>query len=324
MTSGRRWLVQSIALGLLPVLAACGADGGPNAPTPAPIADSATVEQFSGLSLSAMQVVLHQVYGGQHFATPDPFLLPALAPGLSAARGLALPLDRLMARVSTVCKPVVAGVDSLGLAIDSDGDGTPDDFTADYGAGCVEPADGVEYTFSGKYRLRDTGNGLFDVEYTTTDLAAMVRDTATGDFIFQRVSGSESTHLSATHGVNQVDVVREVQVRVGADSGHVTLRTLAQSTFDPDGGSHFEAHGSLPQGSFGLQGELTFHDLQQGSDSVRFTLASTTPVHLAFACGTGIDGGALRGLLEGDARVGFRVSWGSCDQPAFEIFGTTE
>jgi hypothetical protein len=295
------------------VLAACGDQGGPGdpgGPTVPPVIDSATVLEFAGTSFDLMQLTLHTVFSDQQTATPNPFDLPGLAAmpsGLSAAG----------------CVPVQTGVDTLGLAIDSDLDGVPDDYTADFGAGCVESDGDLEFTYSGKYRLQDTGGGILDVAYTTTQLSAMVRDTVTGHFFRQQVTGTEAAHFSAAHAAHQMDVVREVTTWSGGDTVHVSLRTLAASTFDPDAGSTFERHGRLPQGTLGLAAELTLSDLAAGTDSVRFVLSTPAPIHVAFACGTGFDGGTLRGLDEGDARVGFRFSWPACGDPAFEVFGTT-
>src|SRR5437868_5931109 len=127
-----------------------------------------------------------------------------------------------VARAAGPCPPVTTGIDTLGLAIDSDGDGIPDDFTADFGPGCSFLDGGTEFTWSGGYRLQDTGDGVLDFSYTPTDLSAMARDTATGHFFRQRVTAAESAHFTAAHAAHQMDVTREIT----ASSGGATLHGL--------------------------------------------------------------------------------------------------
>jgi hypothetical protein len=306
----------ALALPAALLSAGCDHDGGPSDPPPLPAIDSTTVLAFAGTSSNQMQGIIHGVFSGQDLATPNPFLLPDLgaapaAPVFSAVRAIA------------ACAPVQTGVDSDGVAIDTDLDGVPDDNTVDFGSGCSILDGGLEYTFSGKYRLRDQEVGLKDWEYVTTALAARVRDTLTGDFFRKEVSGTESAHFSPGHAAHQMDVVLKVASRSGADSGHVTLRTLTASTYDPTSGSSFVLGGTLPQGTFGFAAELTFRDIVAGGDSLRFVIATPTPIHTSFGCASGIDAGQLRGLFEGDTRVGFRYTWPGCGAPLFEEFGTT-
>ncbi|HEX7918954.1 MAG TPA: hypothetical protein VF454_06080, partial [Gemmatimonadales bacterium] len=182
---------------------------------------------------------------------------------------------------------------------------------------------GVAFTWSGGYRLQDTGNGLLDFAYTPVDLSAMARDTATGSFFRQRVTAVETAHFSAAHAAHQMDVTREITTWSGGDTVHVVIHTVLASTYDPTAGSSFARHGRLPQGTLGFAAVLTFHDLGAGADSVRFVFSTPTPIHTSFDCGTGIDAGVLQGLLEGDDRVGFRFSWPGCGTQLFEMFGTT-
>lgn len=321
MTFGR---VTRITPLLLLLLAACGEEGrggdvtGPPDPPPLPVIDSATVLRFTGTAHGQMQAILHTIYGGQDLGTPNLFLLPSLgAP--AGVEGVAP--RRAAAREG--CTPAQTGLDSLGVAIDSDLDGVPDDNTVDFGPGCSFLDGGLEYTFSGKYRLRDPGGGVMDWEYTTTALAAKVRDTLTGDFFRQEVSGTETAHFSAAHAAHQMDVTLEITSRSGIDSTHLSLRTLEASTYDPTAGSTFQLHGSLPQGTLGLGAELTFRDLAAGADPRRFVLSTPVPIHTSFSCDSGIDGGKLLGLFEGDDRVGFRLTWPACGNAVLEVFGTT-
>lgn len=279
---------------------------------------------FAGAASALMQTSLHTVYSGQALETPDPFLLPDLAAmpagvtGAFGARGAAI------ARSAAHCVPAVTGVDSLGLAIDSDGDDIPDDFTIDYGAGCTETDSlGNQLTFSGGYRLQDTGNGVLDFAYTPTDLSAMVRDTATGHFFRQRVTSVETAHFTASHAAHQMDATREITAWTGGDTLHAIVHIVEGSTYDPDAGSVFSRHSKLQQGTLHFNSVFTVHDLGAGKDSVRFVYSTPTPIHIAFSCDTGIDAGQLQGLLEGDARVGFRYIWTGCIIPTPELFGTT-
>ncbi|HVX89542.1 MAG TPA: hypothetical protein VG940_11475 [Gemmatimonadales bacterium] len=310
-------LLPSLLLGAS--LAACSDEGGltgPPDPPPIPVIDSARVFAFANTAENRMQGLLHTVFGGQQLGTPNPFLLPTLGAPRAAT-------SARLAAAASACAPVQTGVDTNGVAIDTDVDGIPDDNTVDFGAGCSVMDGGLEFTFSGKYRLRDPGGGIMDWEYTTTALAARVRDTVTGDFIRQQVNGSESAHFSAAHAAHQMDVTLDVRSGSGADSTHVTLRTLTASTYDPSGGSSFQLHGSLPQGTFALAAELVFRDIAVGADSQRFVITTPTPIHTAFACDSGIDGGVLEGLFEGDERVGFQFTWPGCSAPFIQVFGTT-
>jgi hypothetical protein len=293
-------------------LGACN-DQGPGETPPLATVDSATMHGFSATATSLLQISLHSVYGGRHFATPNPFDLPVLSAAVEP-----------LTSVATPCAPTQTGVDSLGLAIDSDGDGIPDDLSVDYGVGCSTPVGGVVYTFSGQYRLQDTGNGVANYLYTTSHLSATVRDTATGDFYRQVVTGSESADFTASHATHQMDVTYEVASKSGADSGDASLRSIETSSFDPDGGSSFMTGGSLPQGTLHFGAEFTYVNVAGGMETHRVVLSTPTPIHLAFACGTGIDGGKLRGLLEGQSAVGFRFTWAGCVEPVLDLFGTVE
>jgi hypothetical protein len=258
------------------------------------------------------------VYSGQDLGTPNPFILPNFAPrvagvasGLSAAAAIA------------ACSPVQTGVDTDGVAIDTDLDGIPDDNTVDFGPGCSFLDGEVEYTWSGKYRLRDPNNGIMDWEYTTTALAAKARDTLTGDLYRQQVTGTETGHFTPGVATHQMDVTLEVNSRSGGDSGHVTLRTAESSSFTPSPGLIFQAGGSRPPGSLDFNVALTFRDFTAAVDSQRFVISTPTPIHSSAECNTGIDAGVMRGFFEGDARVGFRFTWPGCAAPVFELFGTT-
>lgn len=309
-------LVRSFLVAFVLTAAACGRDEGPEDPIPVPSIDSATVLAFAGTTSNQMQGIIHGVFSGQDLATPNPFLLPDLSAPRTASAFSA-------AAASAACTPVQTGVDSDGVAIDTDLDGVPDENSVDFGPGCSFVDGGLEYTFSGKYRLRDQGTGLKDWEYVTTALAAKVRDTLTGEFFRQEVTGSESAHFNPGHAAHQMDIVLEVASRSGAESTHVTLRTLTASVYDPTAGSSFVVNGTLPQGTLGFAAELTFRDIAAVDDSIRFVIATPVPIHTSFACMTGIDAGQLRGLFEGDERVGFRYLWPGCGAPTFEIFGAT-
>lgn len=324
-----RWYTLLLPLSL--ALAACGdpagmddGDDGGEDPGPMPVADSATMTTFANAAVALVQVSLHSVYSDQHFATPNPFQLPslvALPPGLEGVLG---GHPGAVARVSTACVPVTTGLDTAGLAIDTDVDGTPDDFTADFGAGCTQ-SDGAggELTFSGRYELKDIGNGLLDYAYIPDHLAAMIRDTATGHFFRQQVTAHEEAHFSASHASHQIALTREITTWSGGDTVHVLLYTNGASTFDADPGAEFARLGRLPQGTLHFTSEFIRDDVGAGTDSLRFVYTTTTPIHVAFACDTGIDAGQLQGLIEGDVRVGFRYSWEGCVTPALELFGTT-
>lgn len=319
-------VVPAFALALL---AACGEDGapgdggGPPDPPPPPVADSATVRTFADGANALMQSTLHQVFSNQQFGTPDPFLLPEVAPppGLAGVLGVRGSPRRVAA---AHCVPVVTGIDTSGFAIDSDGDEIPDDFSIDYGAGCTElDSLGNAFTFSGGYRLQDIGNGILDFSYTPTDLTAMVRDTLTGHFVRQRVTSVETAHVTAGHAAHQMDATREVTIWAGGDTLHALIHTVEGAVYDPDAGSSFTRHGRLQQGTLALVAVVTFRDLRAGTDSVRFVYSTPTAIHTSFDCGTGIDAGRLLGLLEGDERVGFRFTWTGCITPIPELFGTT-
>lgn len=287
--------------------------GDPGGPGDPPVVDSATTIQFANTALGLVDRTLHAVYGGQSFETPNVFILPSLGAAAVAPRSVA----------SAACVPLTTGVDTAGAAIDSDGDGTPDDFTVDYGAGCTQDLGSVRFTFSGSYRLRDPDGGVASFEFTSAHLSAAERDSVTGNAFAQSVTGPETATFNAQHATHQMDMTYEVTSRTGGDSAASSLRTVESSSYDPDGGSTFQLHGSLPQGTLHFGAQLIFRDRLAGTDSMRFVLSAPTPIHTSFACVTGIDGGVLQGLLEGDSRVGFRYTWTGCAAPALELFGMT-
>lgn len=300
---------------LLLVLSACastsesgeGDGGGVGAP---PVIDTVTALTFANAGNDLMGITLHTVFSNQSFATPNPFALPNLA---------AAPV-----RVASACVPVTTGVDTSGLAIDSDGDGTPDDFTVDYGAGCTEiDSSGSALTFSGRYELKDTGHGILDYAYVPNELAAMVRDTATGHFFRQSVTAVETAHFIPDHATHQLDVTREVTFWEGADTVQVLVHTLAGSTFDPAPGAEFVRHGRLPEGTLHFGAEITFQDFSVAGEPIRFVYSTPTPIHLSHACPTGIDAGELFGAFRGDSRVGIRFTWDGCVPGTLHLFGIT-
>lgn len=288
------------------------------APTIPPAIDSTTLAEFVGTGSALTQDLLHTVYGGQQFATPNPFILPALSAAPSA---ISMPQPGAPALAAAVCVPTKTGVDTLGQAIDSDGDGTPDDFTVDYGAGCSQSSGGTVFTFAGKYEQQEAAGSVAGFGFTTTHLSAQGRDTATGHFVRQEVTGSETAHFAALNATHQMDVSYAVASWSGGDSSAVVLRTIATSSYTPDGGTTFQLHGTLPEGSFQLDGVLLFTDVHAGTDSLRMVLSTPTPLHTSFDCVTGIDAGVFQGLLEGDPRVGFRLTWHGCASPVVEKFG---
>ena len=291
------------------------------APTAPPAIDSTTLAQFAGTGNALVENLLHTVYGGQQFATPNPFILPALP---AAPMGLAPAPRGAPALAAAACVPTRTGIDTLGQAIDSDGDGTPDDFTVDYGAGCSQSGGGsVIFTFAGKYEQQEAAGAVAGFGFTTDHLSAQERDTATGHFARQEVTGSETAHFAATSATHQMDVTFGVASWAGGDSSSVILRTITTSSYVPDGGTTFQLHGSLPQGTFQLDGQLIFTDLHARTDSLRMMISTPTPLHTSFGCATGIDGGVFQGLLEGDRRVGFRFTWNGCGAPVVERFGAT-
>lgn len=313
--------VRSFPALIVPLLLGACADRSvaPTLPNDPPAIDSVTLAQFAGSGNGLVQDLLHSVYGGQQFATPNPFILPpvSVAPaGLPALRGAP-------AASAAACVPTLTGVDTAGHAIDSDADGTPDDFTVDYGAGCSQPSGGEIITFAGSYRQQEAAGSVAGFGFSTDHLSAQARDTATGHFVRQEVNGSETGHFAATSATHQMDVTLAVGSWSGGDSSAVILRTLATSGYVPDGGATFQLHGSLPQGTFHLDGALIFTDLHAGPDSLRMVLSTPTPLHASFDCVTGIDAGVFQGLLEGDPRVGFRLTWNGCGSPVVEEFGAT-
>jgi hypothetical protein len=56
----------------------------------------------------------------------------------------------------------------------------------------------------------------------------------------------------------------------------------------------------------------------------RFTVTTPTALHFNPACGSEIDAGVLRGLLNGNSNIGFTITWTACDASTIDIFGNTE
>ncbi|HVX88447.1 MAG TPA: hypothetical protein VG940_05925 [Gemmatimonadales bacterium] len=325
--------------------AACGGDGGPSF---AGAIDTASSRLYAVDGKALMSATMVSVYSGQDISTP----LPAPVAGAPARFDPLLVTRRYLARMRTLsgadrtvataearlraaaetppagvartCIPTVTGVDTAGYAIDVDADYIPDDLTVNYGAACSESMGGLVYTYSGKFRVRDTENGFGTYEFTATNLATKLVDGSTGDNIKDVVNGTEHSDFGPALASHTMHITFARIGTFGGDQLSVTFGLDESSSFDPDGAGVFAIGGAAPSGV--LTWTLDYQAVGKGisGDNVSFRMSSTTPLHFESGCGALMTSGVLSGLLNNDSGTGFKWTWSGCAAPTLQLFGTTD
>lgn len=341
-----RHLSKFFSAAALVAVAGCGDSGG--GPSFASEADSATIAEFADISGSLAESALYDVFGSQDYT------FPLLAPGASSpnrpvavARGVAARLMRLAelrhgatfpARPASLaanlsapfseCIPTETGVDDLGVPVDTDADGIPDDYKLNFGSACVEEDSAGTYrvTYSGSIRIQDPNTGFFSFKITVSSLKIAELDLTSGDSFSQTLGGTESASFAAALASHAFDVDLGVNVTSGPDAISISESVTENLSFDPDGAGTLTLGGTLPDGVFDYDASFQVVGENSGGEvpgNFRFTLATTTPLHFNTACASDIDAGVFRGLLNGGSSVGFTLTWSSCAAPVLDIFGDT-
>lgn len=222
------------------------------------------------------------------------------------------------------CVPTITGVDSNGVAIDSDNDGIPDDYKLDYGSACVseDSAGTLRSTQSGSFRLQDIDNGFFSYGVTLDHERIKVENLATGAVQISTVNGFESASFADTGAHRLLVLDGTAKLVAGANVHEHSGGFVRRVDFTADTGGVLTLGGSLPAGT------LTFVAERQevnAFDGRNYSYFIRTPVSLHFVpgCAYQFDAGSLRGILNRNEAIGFQFTWSGCAQPTLDIFGDT-
>lgn len=324
--------------------AACGGSSGPSFATSI---DATTDTIFAANSLALFDNTLRVVFDSTAPGTPSPFFARGVGtgPATAATRALAI-----LGRFSTVadlgegrapapepaaavgrarppasamtCVPTETGVDSLDHPIDSDGDGVPDDYTVNFGNACSTLVSGLVYTFSGSFRIQDTGTGLMSFAFTATKLTATLTDGSTGDHLTHILNGTESASFAAALASHAMDFTLVHGSVIHDTTGSITFTMHETSTYTVDPGSAFAPNTALPAGQMQYSADFRINGLSQPGN-FRFLLNTESAIHYAPACASGITAGNLTGLVSGSSSKGFSFNWDKCGPPTVSYFGTT-
>lgn len=329
---------------LLLLVVACGSSD--NGPSFAGSVDSATVDIAAQNASTLLSNTLDGVFGSQWIGAPNPEFAAARAPEDPVTRGLALlehfraltdlgvgagpnPLAAPFAAPpqgsATTCVPEVTGLDTLGFAIDADGDQIPDDMTVNYGQGCSTLGSGYLYTLSGSWRIRDTDSGFASYAFTANNFKALLTYVSTGEFASHVVNGTESASFRTDGAAHRLNVNFVSVTQTFSDTGTITTKIAETSSFTPTTGE-LSLGGLLPVGTFDYHSDLQLLGAQSGGaipGNFHFLLGTSTPLSYDPACGSEITAGVFRGLLNGKATIGFQDSWAGCGAPTVTVFGTT-
>lgn len=326
-------------------VAACGSSGD-GGPTFASKADSATISLLADQSNQIISSTFSSTFKNGDPSIPLPAASIAggsksdvavayfqrIARMVGNDRGIILPMPSAaphFASPFSECNPTITGVDTLGDPIDSDGDNIPDDYKINFGSACVseDSAGTHRETISGFIEFQDVGAGFYTFRVTVGHLKLVENDLTTGAISTFTINGTESfdaTTSLASHALSFA--LGETEHTTGNPDVTFTISDAESSTFDPDNGLSLSLGNPLPNGVLDMNVDLKltgFTDASAQTGNFRMVLDTPTPVHYNTACGTEIDAGQLRGLLNGQATVGFTATWSSCADPVVVIFGGT-
>ena len=251
---------------------------------------------------------------------------------MTANRGITLPAmaDRpFLSTPFSECTPVETGVDSLGDPIDSDADGVPDNYKADFGSACTseDSAGTHREVISGFVQFQDIGTGFYTFKVTIGHLKLVETNLTTGNSVTFSINGSETFQAAAALATHSLGFsLGETTHTAGNPDVTFTIEDNETSSFDPDNGLNLAYGNPLPNGVLNMNVDLRFlgaSGVTANPGNFRMLLDTPTPVHYNTACGSQIDAGQLRGLLNGQGTVGFTATWSSCADPVVVIFGAS-
>lgn len=319
------------------LLAACGEEG----PSYASSIDSTEMIATAGDARTLLSNTVHVVFKEQGFGTPDPSLAKGMPTATAAAatraigyvdrigrlmeperlQGAALPVAAPGAPqgVLFACQPEETGVDTAGFAIDTDADGIPDNYTADFGGGCSISDEGFVRTLKGKYRIEDTDSGFASYRFTTYHLLSKITYGGTGEYISREVDGVETASFASNAGLHALNIEMVVRINTLSQKENVTLRFKEKSSLTPTGGSLTNG-GDLPDATISFGGDYIWLGSSAGGADYRFSITTTEPLRYTKACGTLMDGTIL-GKLSGNTNAWFAWVWKACNSVSPQYHG---
>lgn len=330
---------------VLPLALGCGAsDGGP---TYATTVDSSTAAEFGGEAGNYAEAIAGSLVAG--YPAVDAFALLDPARGATPTqyaagviqylRGQAyararknLPTGSLLAAAPhfstsfSTCTPQITGLGADGRPIDVDGDGVPDDFLISFPAGCVDSdsTGDTTTTYSGSIHIQDLA-GLYAYRIDVGELRVKGMTATAGDFEELALNGSEIASYTSAAISHQIDMTYDISLgRGGASVENILFVYKETSAYAPDGTISLAA--PIPSGdlTFALDYRVLASIAPDPARNFRFTMHTSTPLHYDAAACYGLDTGAIHGLLNGEAGVGFDITWAGCRSYRVTSFGTTD
>ena len=322
-----------------------GACGGETGPSYSGSIDSLTLVNVGTDSRAILTSTLFDVFKTQGFAMPTPVSGAAGAtPPVRAVERAVGYLERIgrladlhgLPRSSAdrptpsrgpgagasfmTCQPIETGVDEEGYAIDSDADGIPDDYSADFGAaGCSISDEGFVRNFKGKFRLEDTEIGFLSYRFTSSHLLTRITYGGTGEYVSREVDGVETASFAAAGATHSLDVDILVRINTYAQKQNASLHVEENSSFTANGAT-LALGGPLPDGTIEFGGEYVLLEEGAGGKNYRFVLTTPQVMSYTTACGTFTDG-FLVGKINGNGDARFVMDWTKCNTVQIQYLG---
>jgi hypothetical protein len=250
---------------------------------------------------------------GSPFLDVYPGATPVAMHAAFVARLSALPGGAAAAMVLTspTCMP-----DVVGAAVDTDGDGIPDDATTTYTvANCTvyDSATGDAYIGRGSYRLRDTNDDRYGFRFDMTNLSIQQYEGDPIAFTNVTYNVTETARTTATGGTYHI------VVDAGSLSGDYTTNSSSARRIRWDITEGFvpvgtiPVGGPLPDGTLTVSGsiDLTISDLGAPARVV-LQVVTTVPMIYDDGCG-GLTSGAHEMRVNGSATEGVHVVFAACE-----------
>jgi hypothetical protein len=238
---------------------------------------------------------------------PSPSTQAALVARLSVLPEGAL---AVMVLTSPTCNP-----DIVGAAVDTDGDGIPNDATTTYtAANCTvyDSATGNAYLGRGSYRLRDTNDDRYGFRFEMTNVSVRQFEGDPIEFTEVHYNVTETANTTATGGTYRiiVDAASLSGDYISNRSSARRIRWDITQGFVPVG--TIPLGGPLPDGTLTVSGtmDLTLSDYDAPA-RMKLNISTTVPLIYDDGCG-GFTSGAHEMRLNGSTTEGVHVVFAAC------------